>query len=246
MSTVAFIRRMLEAGFSHEDALRAAEAFEATCEPYAPQPVLTARQARNRRHYEARRERLKASEKRLNASETSEQDAPPLPLPSSPQTPQQPTPTPGVSLPARKGASKADLARGFLAFWQAYPRKVGKDAAAKAFTKAMGRITEDDPLSVILAGIERALPGWTDPEFTPHPATWLNAGRWSDEAPLIRENRHDRPANDHRRTASYAEPSRAERDQSAALRVLARRGALPGQGEGGGVHDLGPSRPEAA
>lgn len=30
MSTVAFIRRMLDAGFTHDDALRAAEAFEAT------------------------------------------------------------------------------------------------------------------------------------------------------------------------------------------------------------------------
>lgn len=30
MSVVAFIRRMLDAGFSHDDALRAAEAFEAT------------------------------------------------------------------------------------------------------------------------------------------------------------------------------------------------------------------------
>lgn len=241
MSTVAFIRRMLEAGFSHDDALRAAEAFEATAIDMIPARPTRSKGAERQARYEERK-RQKASE----CVRTDETDAFPLPLPSSPQTPQQPTPTPGEILPARKGASRADLARGFLAFWQAYPRKVGKDAAAKAFTKAMGRITEDDPLAVILAGIERALPGWTDPEFTPHPATWLNAGRWSDEAPPIRENRHDRPANDHRRTTSHAEPSRAERDQSAALRVLARRGALPGQGEGGGVHNLGPSRPEAA
>jgi hypothetical protein len=106
------------------------------------------------------------------------------------------------------------LARGFLAFWQAYPRKVGKDAAAKAFANAMGRITEDDPLAVILAGIERALPGWTDPQFIPHPSTWLNAGCWDDEPPPIRENRNDRPANDHRSSASYAQPSRAERGSS--------------------------------
>jgi len=153
---------------------------------------------------------------------------------------------PVVDIDQRKGPSKVDVARGFLAFWQTYPRKVGKDAAAKAFAKAMGRIAEDDPLAVILAGIERALPGWTDPDFIPHPSTWLNAGRWADEPPPIRENRHDRPANDHRSAPSHAQPSRAERDQSAALRVLARRGALPGQGEGGGVHDVGPSRPEAA
>lgn len=74
---------------------------------------------------------------------------------------------------------------GFAAFWAAYPRKVAKDTARKAFGRAVGRMTEDDPLAVILAGIERALPGWTDPQFIPHPATWLNAGRWGDEAPNI-------------------------------------------------------------
>jgi len=241
MSVIATaLKHLIAAGVSGDDLVRAVAEMEAAAAPQAP--TRTARQERNRRYYE----RSKTSEKRLNASETSEQDASPLPLPSSPQTPQQPTPTPGEILPARKGPSKADLARGFLAFWQAYPRKVAKDAAAKAFAKAMGRITEDDPLAVILAGIERALPGWTDPDFIPHPSTWLNAGRWDDEPPPIRENRHDRPANDHRTATPFAQPSRAERDQSAALRVLARRGALPGQGEGGGVHDLGPSRPEAA
>lgn len=251
MSVIATaLKHLIAAGVSGDDLVRAVAEMEAAVAPTPP--ARTARQERNRRYYEGRKseggasERLKPSEKRLNASETSEQDASPLPLPSSPQTPQQPTPTPGVRLPARKGLSRVDLARGFLAFWQAYPRKVGKDAAAKAFAKAMGRITEDDPLTVILTGVERALPGWTDPDFTPHPATWLNAGRWDDEPPPIRENRNDRPANDHRSSASYAQPSRAERDQSAALRVLARRGALPGQGEGGGVHDLGPSRPAAA
>lgn len=241
MSVIATaLKHLIAAGVSGDDLVRAVADMEAAAAPQTP--ARTARQERNRRYYE----RTKASERRLNASETSEQDASPLPLPSSPQTPQQPTPTPGEILPARKGASKADIARGFLEFWQTYPRKVGKDAAAKAFAKAMGRIAEDDPLAVILAGIERALPGWTDPDFIPHPSTWLNAGRWDDEPPPIRENRHDRPANDHRTASSHAQPSRAERDQSAALRVLARRGALPGQGEGGGVHDLGPSRPAAA
>lgn len=90
----------------------------------------------------------------------------------------------------------------FAAFWAAYPKRVGKDAAAKAFAKAMSRITEDDPLSVILAGIERALPGWEDAQFIPHPTTWLNQGRWEDEAPAprIERPRHDRP--DHRTAKS--------------------------------------------
>lgn len=143
--------------------------------------------------------------------------------------------------------SKADVAKGFLAFWSAYPRRVGKDAAAKAFSKALLRIDDPDPLAVILAGIERALPGWDDPQFIPHPSTWLTQGRWADDAPEPRtETRNDRPSSSNRPGSSYAQPSRAERDQSAALRVLAARGALPGPGEGGRVHDLGPARPAAA
>ena len=93
------------------------------------------------------------------------------------------------------GVRRADIAAGFLAFWAAYPKRKAKDAAAKAFAKAMARIQDPDPLAVILAGIERALPGWDDPQFIPHPATWLNAGSWDDEAPQPRraEARNVRP-----------------------------------------------------
>jgi hypothetical protein len=67
----------------------------------------------------------------------------------------------------------------FLTFWAAYPRRVGKQDAIKAFTKARRLASMED----ILAGIEtlkREVRG-KDPNFTPHPSTWLNAGRWEDE-----------------------------------------------------------------
>lgn len=122
-----------------------------------------------------------------------EGDNPSLPLPPSPQTPLPPTPThPDITPRARKGGGSAD----FDAFWRAYPRKVAKDAATKAFAKAVRRITDPDPLAVILAGIERALPGWDDPQFIPHPSTWLNRGSWEDEAPTPAKTRPERPAND--------------------------------------------------
>lgn len=88
--------------------------------------------------------------------------------------------------PRPQALAKTEIARGFLDFWTAYPKRAGKDAAGKAFAKAMARIGGDDPLAVILAGIERALPGWDDPQFIPHPATWLNQGRWDDETPINR------------------------------------------------------------
>jgi hypothetical protein len=64
----------------------------------------------------------------------------------------------------------------FDSFWAAYPRKVGKDSARKAWTSAVKRAVPAD----ILAGLARQR--WPDnPQFIPHPATWLNGGRWQDD-----------------------------------------------------------------
>lgn len=67
----------------------------------------------------------------------------------------------------------------FETFWKSYPRKVGKTAAQKAFAKAL-KLTE---LETILLGVEalRAEVAGKDPKFTPHPSSWLSAGRWEDE-----------------------------------------------------------------
>lgn len=66
----------------------------------------------------------------------------------------------------------------FDEFWKVYPRKVGKQAAEKAFAKA-AKTTEPN---VIIAGAARYAddPNRVD-AFTAHPTTWLNAGRWNDE-----------------------------------------------------------------
>ena len=66
--------------------------------------------------------------------------------------------------------------RDFDAFWQQYPRKVGKDAARKAFDKAVKR---SNCLQIMLALNRQRWPD--DPQFIPHPATWLNQGRWQDD-----------------------------------------------------------------
>jgi hypothetical protein len=67
----------------------------------------------------------------------------------------------------------------FDQFWISYPRKVGKEAARKAFTKAMTKTST----AKIMSGVEdlRLRVAGKDPQFTPHPATWLNDGRWDDE-----------------------------------------------------------------
>lgn len=70
----------------------------------------------------------------------------------------------------------------FEAFWNAYPRKKGKQKALEAWLK----LSPDEGLrQVILAAIvtQQTWPQWTkdNGQFIPHPATWLNQKRWQDE-----------------------------------------------------------------
>ncbi|MBF9234699.1 hypothetical protein [Microvirga alba] len=69
----------------------------------------------------------------------------------------------------------------FAQFYGLYPRKVGKPDAEKALGKVRksGRV----PFAKILSGLRAYLETNPDPQFIPHPATWLNKGRWEDEHP---------------------------------------------------------------
>jgi hypothetical protein len=69
----------------------------------------------------------------------------------------------------------------FETFWAAYPRKVGKAAAAKAWR----RIKPGKELQAkILAAISSAMASadWRRDggRYVPNPSTWLNQGRWDD------------------------------------------------------------------
>jgi hypothetical protein len=71
----------------------------------------------------------------------------------------------------------------FGEFWAAYPKKVGKIDARRAFDKIKG-MAELFPL--IMAAVERnktGNPQWRkdNGQFIPQPATWLNRGGWDDE-----------------------------------------------------------------
>ena len=69
---------------------------------------------------------------------------------------------------------------GFSQFWAAYPRRIGKLAAQKAYQKARRGASAEE----ILAGLEAYMLTMPREErFRPHPATWLNQGRWMDEFP---------------------------------------------------------------
>lgn len=70
----------------------------------------------------------------------------------------------------------------FDEFWNAYPKKVGKDAAKKAFAKR--KPTRELLTSMLTAiALQRQTKKWNEEagQFIPHPTTWLNEGRWQDE-----------------------------------------------------------------
>lgn len=71
------------------------------------------------------------------------------------------------------------VAEHFQIFWETYPRKVGKAAAERAFRKAVAVV---DPVVIIEGAVRYASDPNREDQFTAHPTTWLNAGRWDDEA----------------------------------------------------------------
>lgn len=77
------------------------------------------------------------------------------------------------------------LTDGFETFWKAYPNRVAKGAAVKAWLKV---VQKKIPLAEILSAIENqkdsVLSKTRDGgKYIPHPASWLNAERYLDEIP---------------------------------------------------------------
>lgn len=73
------------------------------------------------------------------------------------------------------------VANDFETFWSRYPKQVGKKAARVAWDKSKDR----PALETILEAVTRAAHSvqWMKDggQFIPHPATWINQGRWDDQ-----------------------------------------------------------------
>lgn len=77
---------------------------------------------------------------------------------------------------AREGPASWEAS--FAEFWAVYPAKAGRRAAHRAYGQALKRADH----AAILAGAQRYAHDPTrKPEFTKHPATWLNADCWLDK-----------------------------------------------------------------
>ena len=64
-------------------------------------------------------------------------------------------------------------------FWKAYPRKVAKIVALRRWA----RLSTVDRLAALEA-LPRHIEFWgPEKRYIPHPGTWLNQQRWTDELP---------------------------------------------------------------
>lgn len=92
-------------------------------------------------------------------------------LPSPNQTP------PIIPLRPTRRSAKVEALRDFDRWYSVYPRKVAKGAAERAFPKAVNLASVDSLIAATVAYVASR----PDPQFIPHPASWLNAKRWLDQ-----------------------------------------------------------------
>jgi hypothetical protein len=79
-----------------------------------------------------------------------------------------------------KGVSDAEIDAGFLEWYAAYPRKEAPKDAKRAYARILksGEATIPQLLAAAKAYKFSAAPLKGEKDFRPHPATWLNGGRW--------------------------------------------------------------------
>lgn len=88
---------------------------------------------------------------------------------------------PDTSASRPKARGKQVPSEGFAEFWAAYPRKVAKEDAVKAFA----RLVSPDAVPAVIAALnrQRSTEQWQRDggKYIPHPATWITGRRWEDE-----------------------------------------------------------------
>lgn len=125
---------------------------------------------------------------------------------------------------ANAGAKPDPRDRGFDKFWELYPRKIAKGAAQKIWRKLSLQAKYDayDALKKQADHLRekaRDLRG----NFCPHPATWLNQGRWMDDVEtekLVRPTGADKPRGQRTESDDFeAFKAASERRQAALAHV---------------------------
>lgn len=117
-----------------------------------------------------KKEKMKEKEKNLHSP-------PDLHIPGLDVPPSPPPEAAGASVdpPEPKPAYTAE----FESFWSVYPRRTGKLEAFRAFQRAK-KLAHRDAIMAAAVLFAQACKG-KEERFIPHPATWLNQGRWDDQ-----------------------------------------------------------------
>lgn len=105
--------------------------------------------------------------------------------------------------------NKAHVDELFTEFWNAYPRKLDKAKAFRAFKSALKRAKFEDILAGVIA--YRNDPQ-RNPDYTKYPATWLNNDAWENEI---------KPSSDSE--AAERARLRREKEREASQRFLAEQ-----------------------
>lgn len=167
MSAAAIARRLCDAGLDANAIVAALEAFESVEEE---------RRSKTRERKRRQRAKEAVTERDVTGQGVTERDHP-FSLEVSPHTP---LPKPSILIPPsppKGGSSPKD----FDQFWEAYPAKIGKKAAQRAWAKAKDR----PPLPDLLAALSRYRATKPPDRDWCNPATWINQGRWDDETEVV-------------------------------------------------------------
>jgi len=89
--------------------------------------------------------------------------------------------------PSRTPTSVAEIE----SIYQLYPRKMAKKAALKAIESALKTVSVED-LTEAVKSFATCVEG-RDSQFVPYPASWFNAGRWTDDREEWARIGRDRP-----------------------------------------------------
>lgn len=131
-----------------------------------------------------------------------------LPMAENPMT-ENPTPKKNNN---KEEQVKKNIQALFDEFWNAYPRKLDKAKAFRAFKSALNRAKFEDILAGVIA--YRNDPK-RNPDFTKYPATWLNSDSWENAAALPDTAIAERRDRERERTQAFLEEQRQLEQQAA-------------------------------
>jgi hypothetical protein len=115
--------------------------------------------------------------------------------------------------------SKQDFSEDFLRFYSAYPKKISKGDAWKAWKQFSKKLPQIDELLAILEK-HKAQEGWKNTQYIPYPASWIRGLKWEDEI--------DTP---HGQVNSLLKPQRKTQDQGDLFSQLINKSKETGSGK---------------